>query len=284
MTRALRFACPILCAAGFSLALLLLTNSALETDLLLVGVGIAVSLLLVGAWDSWCIASVALGSTLHVLLSPLSPEIGGAVFFAAVFLPRALGGRSRVHGAGIFLLAALGGGLAVGLSNAYAQAHLVRFWAANLMGVVLIGSALLPAVDESVARSLRRLAQRSKGRARKSLLRALVIRRRYPFVLEGFSESARARIARAWDELVFVARRQVDEAGVRRSVHSSRIDAYVVALQSATRAAQTSRQVSTAIDDDVLVQLWSEHEQLQASMEAWRDVQDLGPHLPRKAP
>lgn len=283
MTYVRRTAVHVLCAAGFSFALLLLTRGTLETDLLLVGVGVALSLLLVGAWDSWCVASVALGSTLHVLLSPVSPVLGGALFFAAVFLPRALGGRSRIHGAGIIVLAFLGGGLAVGLAAAYVQAHLFRSWAANFMGVVLISSALLPSVDESVARSLRRLAQRSKGRARRSLLRAIVIRRRYPFVLEGFSKSARERIARAWDELVFVARRQADEAGLRRSVHSSRIDAYVTALQSATRAAETSRRVSTAIDDDVLVQLWSEHEQLQASTEAWRDVQDLGPH-PRKAP
>lgn len=277
MTHALRIASPILCAAGLSLSLLLLMHGALETDLLVVGVGVALSLLLVGTWDSWCVASVALGSTLHVLLSPISAVLGGALFFAAVFLPRALGGRSRIHGAGIVLLAALGGGLAVGLALAFAHANALRFWAANLMGVVLIGSALLPSVDESVARALRRLAKRSKGRARRSLLRALVLRRRYPFVLDGFSKSARARVARAWDELVFVASRQVDEAGVRRCVHSPRIDAYVVALQSATRAAETSRRVATAIDDDVLVQLWSEHEQLQASTEAWRDVQDIGP-------
>lgn len=266
----------MLFAACLAIALLLLTHSSLEADLLLVGVGVTLSLLLVGAWDSWCVVSVAVGSILHVLLSPFSLLLGGAAFFASVFLPRALGGRTRMHGVGIVLLAALGGGVAVGIVALYPVVHEAHFWAANLMGAVLISSALLPAVDERVARSLRRLAHRSKGPTRRSLLRAVAIRRRYPFVLEGFSKSARRRIARAWDELVFVARRQVDEVSIRRSAHSSRIDAYVVALQSATRAAQTSRQVSTAIDDDVLVQLWSEHEQLQASTEAWRDVQELG--------
>ncbi|MFT5352968.1 MAG: hypothetical protein ACI9KE_000165 [Polyangiales bacterium] len=278
MTRVLRTVSFLLCALCIFGALQLLTHSALETDLALVGVGVALSLILVGAWDSWCVASVATGSLLHVLVSPVSPMLGGAIFFASVFLPRAMGGRTRVHGMAVASLAALAGGLAVVLVAGYPAMHQLHFWAASLMGVVLIASALLPAVDERVTRSLRRLAHRSTGPTRRSLLRAIALRRRHPFVLEGFSKGAQERIERAWDELVFVAQRQVDEAGHRRSVHSTRIHAYVVALQSATRAAQAQAQVSTAIGDDVLVQLWSEHEHLQASTEAWRDVQELGSH------
>lgn len=279
MTR-LRALSPLLLALCVFVSLQLLTHSALETDLALVGVGILLSSLAVGAWEPWCVAAVAGGSVLHLLVSPLSPELGGAVFFASVFLPRALGGRTRLQGLSVVLLSATMGALAVllvaGYRLSYSATPWLHFGAANLMAIVLVGSALLPKVDEGVARSLRRLAHRAKGPTRRSLLRAIALRRRHALVLEGFSKRAQERIARAWDELTVVARRQLDNPSRGRSIHSKRIEAYVSALQSATRAARASTQASMAIEDDVLVQLWSEQEQLQASAEAWRDVQELG--------
>ena len=266
---------PVLIGVCIFLALQLLTFSALETDLALVGAGVLLSVLVVGSWDSWCVAAAALASVLHVALGPASPFVHGALFFGCVFLPRALGGRTRLRTLAAMLLASAGGGVAALLVSRYVAPRSAHFWAANMMGVVLVGSALMPSVDERVVRSLRRLACRSKGTTRWRLLRAIALRRRQAFVLDRFETRAQERIARAWDELIFAARRHIDEASVRRNVRSARIHAYVVALQSATRAAQAAAEVSSAIEDDVLVQLWSEQEHLQASTEAWLDVQGL---------
>ena len=273
MTRALRGIGPVLVAVGIFSALQLLTQSALATDLALVGVGVLLSVLLVGAWDPWCVAAAAAASIAHVVLSSAPPMVHGALFFGCIFLPRAFGGRTRLHGVSVVLIASVAGGVAAALVAGYPVTHSLHFWAASMMGVVVVGAALLPDVDERVVRSLRRIARRAKGPRRRSLLLAVALRRRQAFVLERFDTRAQDRIARAWDELIFVARRHVDDTSMRRSVYSTRVQAYVVALQSATRAAQASSRVATEIDDDVLVQLWSEQELLQANTEAWLDLQ-----------
>lgn len=256
-------------------ALFLLTQSSLLAGLGLVGAGVLLSVLLVGAWDSWCLIAAAGGAIAFVGLAPFSPSVAAACFFGAVYLPRAIGARTLSAGAAVLGMAGAGGAAALLLSQRFAHAIPWIEAASFMVGVVLVAAAALIDVDEYLARSLRLLARGTKGSTRRSLLRAVALRRRQAAVENAFSTAAKRRIARAWEELLLVARRQNDRS---TALGAQRIHAYVRALASATRAARESAQLSTEIGDDLLVELWSEEENLRANTEAWRDLRGSATH------
>lgn len=133
-----------------------------------------------------CGAGAALGYAL-----PVGGFVAAALFVGAVFAPRALRAPAAWAAGLEVALACAGGGFAAGLARAYAWAawqgqlgtDLAMFAVAVGVGALLCMVPFAVVADDAVADLFKREALAERGAFRVTLLRALVLRRR--FVAEG---------------------------------------------------------------------------------------------------
>ena len=276
--RALEVARAALVPVAIGGSVLLLRDNSLLGDLGLVAAGGALAMLVAPGTSVWGLCAAALGVACLSLIGPMSFAAGSALFFGAVFAPRALHARSPLGGAAIFGAAAAGGALAATLTQMYGTHAWPLYSVAAFVGAMVIAIALVPTIDDPYARAFRANASRNHGATKYQMLRAAALRRRHDAMVQGLSRLARKRVKSAWYELLHAARLRDETRRVRSSTVDQRIQAYLSALQKATRAALAADHLTTELDDSVFVELCLEQETLSASASALEELRPRVSH------
>ena len=225
---------------------------------LLLVLALALSAAASGAFDAISLAGGALGAFASVVLSGVSPAVGGAALVALAFAERSLrvrGQTARLVHAG----AALGAGaLAGALTSAYGSASPAVRGVAVVVAAVVVALPLLIDADDPVAHALDSAADDVAEPARASLREAAELRRTAG---DDLLDRRSARQVRAtWRALLRLAeaRLRLERRGsAPRSAHAGgvmarvdqRIADYVGVLTRAYVALDTAHAAEASLDD-----------------------------------
>ncbi|MCA9601930.1 MAG: hypothetical protein KC417_07900 [Myxococcales bacterium] len=230
---------------------------------------------------------VPVAGALAALSLTLAPTFGsaGALATVAIFAPRVLRARTRGGAAGMAVLASLAGGVAATVVTSYlGAATAIELTAVGVAAVVAMTPFLVP-VDDSVGARIRAMLPEARPSFRRSLRRALVLRRR----VERFPElrpSLTAQIERAWESLLEVAAAANDAPASQAEVLRSHAVEHLRALARIDRAVGASRALSVGLQHAGVRHAASVGDRLEAEVSAldevlgWREVSEATERAP----
>jgi len=237
-----------------------------------VAAGVLLSVVLAGSISPAAVGLGALGAVMYTAAAPLSVAVAGALLVSMAYGSRTMRGRTAIAQVLMTVAAFICGGIAAWVAWAYADASWAIRGSAISVAALLAAAPLLISVDDRIAHRLRVLAERVAGARRLRLLRGVVLRRRYLDADYNLSRGTRRRLERAYRALLATATSRIDGTTGQHVVLDQRIDAYVLALTRASRAAGRAHALSTGIDDAILAELRLEGEDLEAKAEALAEV------------